>query len=151
VRRTATFVIALLAFAGLVLILYATSTHVYVGGSDRATAILEGQAVSSGNPLLHGWILTRDSFWTTDAFFYALAVRAGGLWPGLLNLEPAVAVAVAVVVGALVASRGQREAAAELALSWRCWRFPPMRWRPSCSAVRTMSARPSWLFSPSPD
>jgi len=112
VRRTATFVIALLAFAGLVLILYATSTHVYVGGSDRATAILEGQAVSSGNPLLHGWILTRDSFWTTDAFFYALAVRAGGLWPGLLNLEPAVAVAVAVVVGALVASRGHREAAA---------------------------------------
>jgi len=112
VRRTAVSVIALLAFAGLVLLLYATSTHVYVGGSDRATAILEGQAVSSGNPLLHGWILTRDSFWTTDAFFYALAVRAVGLWPGLLNLEPAIAVAVAVVVGAIVASRGHRGAAA---------------------------------------
>ena len=112
VRRVGIAVVALLALAGLVLLLYATSTHVYVGGSDRATAILEGQAVSSGNVLLHGWILTRDSFWTTDAFFYALAVRVGGLWPGLLNLEPAIAVAIAVVVGAIVASRGHRGAAA---------------------------------------
>jgi hypothetical protein len=102
----------LLAFAGLVLILYATSAHVYPGGSDKATAILEGQAMGSGNLLLHGWILTRDSFWTTDAFFYALAVRAGGIRPGLLNLEPAFVVAITVVVGGLVASRGYRGGAA---------------------------------------
>ena len=109
VRRVGTVVFAL---AGLALILYAISTHVYAGGSDRATAILEGQAVGSGNPLLHGWILTRDSFWTIDAFFYGLTVRVGGLRPGLLNLEPALAVAIAVVVGALVASRGHRGGAA---------------------------------------
>jgi hypothetical protein len=102
----------LLAVAGLVLTLYAVSTRVYIGGSDRATAILEGQAVGSGNVLLHGWILTHDSFWTIDAFFYALAVRVGGLRPGLLNLEPALAVAIAVVGGAFVASRGHRGGAA---------------------------------------
>jgi hypothetical protein len=68
--------------------------------------------VGSGNVLLHGWILTHDSFWTIDAFFYALAVRIGGLRPGLLNLEPALAVATAVVVGAFVASREHRGAAA---------------------------------------
>ena len=102
----------LLAVAGLVLTLYAVSTRVYIGGSDRATAILEGQAVGSGNVLLHGWILTHDSFWTIDAFFYTLAVRVGGLRPGLLNLEPALAVAIAVVGGAFVASRGHRGGAA---------------------------------------
>ena len=111
-RRLATVGGAMLALAGLVLVLYAISTHVYLGGSDRATAILEGQAVGSGNVLLRGWILTHDSFWTIDAFFYALAVRIGGLRPGLLNLEPAFAVAFAVVVGAVVASRGHKKGAA---------------------------------------
>jgi hypothetical protein len=111
-RRVGTVVGALFALGGLAPILYTISTHVYLGGSDRATAILEGQAMGSGNPLLHGWILTHDSFWTIDAFFYALAVRIGGIWPGLLNLEPALAVTIAVVVGALVASRGHKKGAA---------------------------------------
>ena len=103
---------ALLALAGLAVVLYAVSVHVYVGGSDRATAVLEGQAVGTGNVLLHGWILTHDSFWTIDAFFYGLMVRIGGLRPSLLNLEPALAAAIAVVVGALVAVRGYRGRAA---------------------------------------
>ena len=111
-RRVRTVVRALFASTGLVLVLDAISARVYAGGSDRATAILEGQAVGSGNVLLHGWILTHDSFWTIDAFFYALAVRIGGLRPGLLNLEPALAVAIAVVAGAFVASRGHRGGAA---------------------------------------
>ena len=111
-RRVGTVVGATIAVAGLVVILYGISTHVYLGGSDRATAILEGQAMGSGNVLLRGWILTHDSFWTIDAFFYALAVRIGGLKPGLLNLEPAFAVASAVVVGAVVASRGHKKGAA---------------------------------------
>ncbi len=111
-RPVGTVVRALLAFATLALMLDAISARVYAGGSDRATAILEGQAVGSGNVLLHGWILTHDSFWTIDAFFYALTVRIGGLRPGLLNLEPALAVAIAVVVGAFVASRGHRGGAA---------------------------------------
>jgi hypothetical protein len=68
--------------------------------------------MGSGNVLLRGWILTHDSFWTIDAFFYALAVRVGGIWPGLLNFEPALAVTIAVVVGAVVASRGHRKGAA---------------------------------------
>ena len=111
-RRVGAVAGTLSALAGFALILYDISTHVYLGGSDRATAILEGQAMGSGNVLLRGWILTHDSFWTIDAFFYALAVRIGGLRPGLLNLEPALAVAIAVVVGAFVASRGHRGGAA---------------------------------------
>jgi len=111
-RRVGTAAVGSSAFAGLVLILYATSARVYAGGSDRATSILEGQAMGSGNVLLHGWILTRDSFWTTDALFYALAVRVDGLKPSLMHWEPAVVGAIAVLVGALVASRGHRAGAA---------------------------------------
>ena len=103
---------ALSVLALLAAMFDAVSARVYAGGSDRATAILEGQSMGGGNVLLHGWTLTHDSFWTIDAFFYALAVRIGGLRPGLLNLEPAVAVAVAVVIGAFVASRGHRGSAA---------------------------------------
>ena len=111
-RRVGAMVKALSVLALLAAMFDAVSARVYAGGSDRATAILEGQSMGGGNVLLHGWTLTHDSFWTIDAFFYALAVRIGGLRPGLLNLEPAVAVAVAVVIGAFVASRGHRGSAA---------------------------------------
>jgi hypothetical protein len=143
----------LFASTGLVLVLDAISARVYAGGSDRATAILEGQAVGSGNVLLHGWILTHDSFWTIDAFFYALAVRVGGLRTGLLNLEPALAVAIAVVVGALVASRGHRGGAAiaGAATAVVLLAFPTNAMAPSCSVARTTSVRPPWLFLHSSD
>ncbi len=111
-QRIGFLVKAVSAVAALALMLDALSARVYAGGSDRATAVLEGQAMNGGNLLLHGWILTHDSFWTVDAFFYALAVHIGGLRPGLLNLEPALAVAMAVVVGATVAGRGHRGGAA---------------------------------------
>ena len=157
-RPVGTVVRALLAFALLALMLDAISARVYAGGSDRATAILEGQAVGSGNVLLHGWILTHDSFWTIDAFFYALAVRIGGLRPGLLNLEPALAVAIAVVVGAFVASRGHRGGAAIagaatavvlLAFPTICNVILPARWpgprqygRPGSSCIHLLEAGP---------
>jgi hypothetical protein len=99
----AAVVAALLAFSGLVAILYAISTHLYAGGSDMATTILEGQAIGGGHLLLHGWILNRDSFWTTDALVFALAVRADGLRPSLLDLGPALVVAVTIVAGAFIA------------------------------------------------
>jgi hypothetical protein len=111
-RRVAPVVAALLAFCGLVLILYATSTHLYAGGSDMATTILQGQAMGGGDLLLHGWILNRDSFWTTDALVFAFAVRADGIRPSLLDLGPAVVVAFTVVVGALIARQGRRGGAA---------------------------------------
>jgi hypothetical protein len=101
-------VIALLGFAGLVPILDATTTHLYAGGSDMATTLLQGQAMGGGNLLLHGWIVTRDSFWTTDALVFALAVRAVGVRPSVLDLGPAVVVAMTVVVGALIARQGRR-------------------------------------------
>jgi hypothetical protein len=97
-------------FAGLIFLLYATSAHHQVGTSDRATVILEGQAIGSGHLLLHGWSLTLASYWTSDAPFYAVAVRLDGLRPGLLYLGPAVMGALIIAAGVLIAREGRRGA-----------------------------------------
>jgi hypothetical protein len=100
------------AFAGLVLLLYATSIHTAAGTSDKATTILVGQAMGDGHLLLAGWTLPPGNYWTTDAAFYAVAVRLFGLRPGLLYAEPAIVAAVMIVVGVLIARGGRRGAAA---------------------------------------
>lgn len=100
------------AFVGLVFLLYAISSHVNAGDSDKATTMLVGQAIGDGHLLLHGWVLPPATYWTTDALFYAVATRLVGLQPGLLFLEPAVMAALTIVVGVLVAREGRRGAAA---------------------------------------
>ena len=99
-------------FAGLVVFLYARSVHDQAGTSDRATVILEGQAMASGHLLLQGWNLTFASYWTSDAPFYALAIRLDGLRPGLLYAGPAVMAALVIAAGALIAREGCRGAPA---------------------------------------
>lgn len=95
-------------FVGLAVLLYFTSAHFQAGTSDGATVILEGQALASGHVLLHGWVLTVSSYWTSSAVFDGLAILLGGLRAGLLYATPAVAGAVAVAVGALLAREGRR-------------------------------------------
>lgn len=95
------------AFGGLVSLLYATSVHMGAASSDKATTILLGQAISDGNVLLHGWILPPGNYWTSDAAFYALAIRLGGLRAGLLYAEPAVVAALTILVGLLIVLEGR--------------------------------------------
>jgi hypothetical protein len=106
---TATAIVA--ASTGLVSLLYATSIHTGAGDSDKATTILVGQAIGDGHLLLHGWILSPGSYWTSDAAFYALAVKLGGLRPGLLYAEPAFVAAVTISVGVLISFEGRRGSA----------------------------------------
>ncbi len=68
--------------------------------------------MAAGHLLLHGWNLTFASYWTSDAPFYAVAVRLGGLRPGLLYAGPAVMAALVITVGALIAREGCRGAQA---------------------------------------
>jgi hypothetical protein len=100
------------AWVGLLLLFYATSTRLIPGASDRATVILQGQAMSRGNWLLHGWILTRDSLWLSDSLLFALMTPIVGVRPGLLNFEPAVLLALTVAVGMRIAVYGRRGGAA---------------------------------------
>lgn len=90
IARVIAIVGQVLLLAGLGTLLYETSLRVAAGNSDGATVVLEGQAVATGNVLLHGWALSLDSFWTIDAALDALGVRVGGLRPELMRLVPAV-------------------------------------------------------------
>jgi hypothetical protein len=112
-RRRARFEVtftaaALVGFAALVLLLYSASCHAFIGNSDGATVVLEGQSMSTGNLLLHHWALSLDSFWIIDAPFYMVAVLIAGVRPLLLHLVPAVIAATVVVTGSLLARQGRR-------------------------------------------
>jgi hypothetical protein len=89
---------------GLVVFFYFIGLHVYPGNSDKATIILEGQAVAHGNVLLHGWSVTLDSYWTTDALISALTVLAVGARAQLVHLEPAIVLALTTGAGMLAAA-----------------------------------------------
>lgn len=107
----------LLAVPGAALLLawmYALTVHANSAAvnSDGATVVLQGQAVASGNVLLHGWILSLDSWWTLDVAFYALATAVTGVRGDLLLAGPALIAGLVVIVGAVIARRGRRGAAA---------------------------------------
>ena len=112
-RRVAGLLIwaaALSGFVALVALLYTVSLHNVAGNSDGATVILEGQSMTGGNVMLHGWALSLDSFWTIDALFYTLVEFVTGMREILINLVPAVIAAVTIVVGAWLARDGRRGA-----------------------------------------
>jgi hypothetical protein len=81
-----------------------TSFHVINGNSDGATVILEGQSLAHGDLLLHSWILSQDSFWTSDALFYGLFILVLGLHGYLLHLIPALIATLIIFVGARIAT-----------------------------------------------
>lgn len=115
-RSTSTNVLvtaaAVAAFVGLVVLLTALSVRAVPGNSDGATVILEGQAIGAGHLTLHGWYLSYDSFWGSDALVYAVAVLVDGVHGVLLNVVPAVLAALVVVIGVVIAGAGRRGAAA---------------------------------------
>ena len=101
--------VALLMAWMYTLTVHANSTAV---NSDGATVILQGQAAASGNVLLHGWILSLDSWWTLDVAFYGVLTAVTGVRGELLLVGPALIAGSVVVVGAVLARRGRRGAAA---------------------------------------
>lgn len=73
------------------------SLHVFVtANSDAANVMLVGWDVFHGNVLLHGWELTADPFWTSDALVFGALASILGLSDTVLRIG-VVAIAVAVV------------------------------------------------------
>jgi hypothetical protein len=110
------WLIGVAGVAGLSVWLYVVSVHANSAfvNSDGATVILQGKEVASGNIALHGWNLSLDSWWTLDVPFYALATALVGVKRELLFAIPATIAAMVVVVGVVMARRGQGGAAALL-------------------------------------
>jgi len=105
-RRLAQGALLLAALAALALLLDEASLHTYVGNSDGATVVLEGQAISAGHLALSGWSMSLESFWSIDAVVYAAVERVAGLHADLLHLVPSFLAIGVVVAGALLARRG---------------------------------------------
>ena len=105
---------ALPAVTGLMVWMYALTVHANstAVNSDGATVILQGRSMASGNLLLHGWILSLDSWWTLDVVFYAVVTAVTGVRAELLLVGPALIAGLVVVVGAVIARRGRRGPAA---------------------------------------
>jgi hypothetical protein len=68
--------------------------------SDAASVMLVGWDMFHGNVLLHGWQLTADPFWTSDALVFGAVASVIGLSETVMRVE-VVAVAVAVLLLAL--------------------------------------------------
>src|SRR5665213_561483 len=116
-NRVLRVVLLVLACAAGLALLTSLSQHAVPNNSDSSTVVLEGYAMIHGNPLLHNWSLSLDSFWTVDAPFYALAYLLVGLRPILVNFIPALLGLLVIVSGACIARDGVRGRAAVIAAS----------------------------------
>jgi hypothetical protein len=111
-RRLGFLAAAVVGFGALIALLYTVSLHAFAATSDGATVVLEGQAMTAGHVLLHGWSLSLDSFWSVDALFYWVTELATGVRPMLLHFVPSIIAALVILVGALLARSGHSGPAA---------------------------------------
>lgn len=88
--------------------------------SDGAGNALEAWAMLHGNVLLHGWLLTDVSFWTTELPQYLLVEAATGLTASVVHIAAAMTYTLLVLLAAALAAgrpgRPGRAAAAALAV-----------------------------------
>jgi hypothetical protein len=76
--------------------------------SDSANAVLQGQAIASGNVLLHGWTLSRASFLASDLPFYAVTVALRGASPQAAH-DAGAAIFTLLVLSACLLARGRAQ------------------------------------------
>jgi hypothetical protein len=116
-RSIAGLIALILAMALLAMVLALASMHTFSGNSDGSTAMLEGQAMSTGHLTLHGWSLSLESFWSIDAVAYAVAIRLVGFRAELMHVVPAIIAMLVVLIGAYLAHEGRRGLAAIAAVA----------------------------------
>jgi len=88
--------------------LTAVARHTRYGSSDNANALLAGEAMLRGNPLLSDWKLPHNSYWLLDLPVFGLAGVLFGLRDVLLAAVPAVVDTAAIAVGSAAAVMGLR-------------------------------------------
>jgi len=87
--------------------------------SDGAANALQAWDMLHGNLLLHGWLLSDVSFYTTELPQYMLVEAVRGLGPGVANLAAAMTYTLLVLLAALLAKgdAGGREGLARFLLA----------------------------------
>lgn len=100
---TAAVIVATLIVLSL---LYTRIAQTVTVNSDNASIVLEADAVLHGNPLLRGWTLATESFYTLDLPFYLVDVAWHGIRPRVMREVPAVVYALTVLGAVWLAGRG---------------------------------------------
>ena len=77
--------------------------HIRYGSSDNANAVLAGQAMLQGNPLLRGWRMPHNSYWLLDLPLFGVGRAVFGLQDGLMSAVPAMIATSAIVIGSAMA------------------------------------------------
>jgi hypothetical protein len=95
--------------AGVVLFLcYVRLSGTFPVGSDGASNALEAWDMLHGNWLLHGWLLTDVSFYTTELPEYVLVELARGLNPSVVHVASAITYTLLVILAGLLAKGAAR-------------------------------------------
>jgi hypothetical protein len=103
-------VAAVVAFAGWAAFLTAVARHIRYGSSDNANAVLAGQAMLHGNPLLRGWRMPHNSYWLLDLPLFGLSSAVFGLRDGLMAAVPAAIATASIGIGSVLAIAGRSTA-----------------------------------------
>ncbi|HEX6450522.1 MAG TPA: hypothetical protein VF060_13795 [Trebonia sp.] len=117
-RRVLPIVIGALATIAL-FVVYLRLARTRAVNSDGSSQALQAWDILHGNVLLHGWILTDVSFYTTEIPEYMLVDLVHGLGAGVVQISAAITYTLAVVLAALLAKGAAtgREAAVRVLLA----------------------------------
>lgn len=101
-RRVLSIAIGALAAVAL-FVVYLRLARTRAVNSDGSSQALQAWDILHGNVLLHGWILTDVSFYTTEIPEYMLVELVHGLGAGVVQISAAITYTLAVVLAALLA------------------------------------------------
>lgn len=104
--RRATLAALALAFLFALTLVYTKLSTTAPIDSDNANLVLEGEAMARGNLLLRGWVISVDSYITTEVPLYAVGVLLHGVLPVVAHQAAALLYAGLVLVAMLLAARG---------------------------------------------
>jgi hypothetical protein len=101
-RRLAWASTAVLVVAGLIAV-YVRLSDTYPVTSNSANILLMASDMLHGNVLLHGWLMSDVSFYTTELPQYAMLVLFFGVHPATAHLAAAITYTLALVFAVLLA------------------------------------------------
>ena len=118
VRRSGRAAVVVLA-AAVLFVCYWRQSLTQPISSDGAANALQAWDMLHGNLLLHGWLLSDVSFYTTELPQYMLIEAIRGLGPGVVNLAAAMTYTLLVLLAGLLAKgdAGGREGRARFLLA----------------------------------
>ena len=95
--------VGLAAVAGALFLAYLRLSNTYPENSDQANLGLAAWDMLHGNLLLHGWVLSDVSFYTTELPQYALLELINGLSPGTFHAAAAMTYTLVLLLTVLLA------------------------------------------------